>query len=554
VSNSHLAHQAFLGVKRFFLSLKSGFSQLKASRLGRLVFLLNLLALFVLISGASILNEFSQGLIDTKKESLTAQADLMGDVIAEVATQGYPEPSLEPIATILFTRFVQKGQRAQLYDANGQLLGDSYVVSEDIDTRPLPPALKRSQSDLSDLSDLAQNPDASKKPDTQNIKARQGLLNEVKSALTGGKVAAVRRNERGERVVSVAIPIRHVKVVLAVLVLESGGVDEIIAAQRKALIPFILVALGVYIMSAAAMVLFISRPVQRLSWAADNVRLQKTRAIALPDIEARKDELGALARSLRSMTASQMRRMDEIESFAADVAHEIKNPLTSIRSALETLSLLRDENKKARLMAVINDDVRRIDRLITDISNASRLDAELSRDLPHKVGIGSLLKDISQLYADNKANIAVAFTLVDELSLTPDDLSLTYVNGREGPLGQVFSNVIDNALSFSPPGGQIAISLERHEGDSGPELMILVDDDGPGIPEDNLETIFERFYTSRPKGVSFGRNSGLGLSISRQIIEAHQGRIFACNRKDTQQKIIGARFCIILPCVYHANL
>jgi two-component system sensor histidine kinase ChvG len=293
------------------------------------------------------------------------------------------------------------------------------------------------------------------------------------------------------------------------------------------------VALGVTFISSIMLHFLITRPIQRLSVAADTVRANQARAISLPDLEERRDEIGGLARSLESMTDTLWRRMEEIDRFAADVAHEIKNPLTSIRSALETLSIVRDDSAKERLMGVLNQDVRRLDRLITDISNASRLDAELSRDVPKAIDVGGLMEDIVSLY-EHTGTVRVIFSR---------QIAQARVSGREGPLGQVFRNVIDNARSFSPENGEVRVVLAQ--GEAG-QLLVTVEDDGPGIPEENLETIFQRFYTSRPKGTSFGNNSGLGLSISRQIVEAHHGKIWAENRTEGD-KVVGARFSIVLP-------
>ncbi|WAC47548.1 sensor N-terminal transmembrane domain-containing protein [Asticcacaulis sp. SL142] len=504
------------------------------SRLSRLVLGLNLLGLLVLVVGALALNEFRQGLVENRKESLTAQADTMAEIIAVVATVGDPQPYLEASsAHLALSRFIPKGQRARLFNAEGELLSDSYVVSESVDVRPLPPARDRGEA----------APDRSAQTDSLE-KAQAALSDEVKLALGGTQVTSVRLNESGKKVVSVSIPIRRVKMVLGVLTLEAGDVDAIVAAQRMAMLPFILVAVGVSLFSALLVNWLVSRPIQRLSAAADSVRMEQIRAISLPDLETRKDEIGTLARSLESMTDTLSKRMDAIDRFAADVSHEIKNPLTSIRSALETLNLVKDDSAKERLMNVINQDVHRLDRLITDISNASRLDAELSRDAPKPVEIGALMEDIVSLYTpDDDTSVRVVFTR----ALT--SLS-SRVIGREGPLGQVFRNLIDNARSFSPPGSTVHIHLGHSHQDPSLPLHITIDDEGPGIPEDNLETIFERFYTSRPKGTLFGRNSGLGLSISRQIIAAHHGRIWAENRKDEAGNITGARFTVALPNTY----
>jgi len=502
---------------------------LRNSRLGRLILFLNAVGLLVLTIGSLVLNEFRQGLIDTQKEALTSQAELMGEVIAYAATDGVPVPQLDVgSAVFVLSRFIPREQRARLFDAEGHLISDSYTVSEGVDVRDLPP-VPDSQAEL------AAN-------DKHFERAREALKAEVEQALTGRQIATVRYNEYGERVVSVSVPLKRVKAVLGVLTIEAGDVDKIVAAQRWAMLPFILVAVGTSLFSSLVLHWLVSRPIHRLSAAADHVRMQKARAISLPDLEARKDEIGTLARSLESMTDTLSRRMDEIDRFAADVSHEIKNPLTSIRSALETLDLVKDDKAKARLLNVINQDVHRLDRLITDISNASRLDAELSRDAPKPVEIASLLKDIISLYQHMPAESGAQVHL-DQAQVSEP----IRVNGREGPLGQVFRNLIDNARSFSPEGGSVRLSLSRSELDGKPALHVAVEDDGPGIPPDNLETVFQRFYTSRPRGTSFGRNSGLGLSISRQIVEAHNGRIWAENRVDANGQICGARFVLCLP-------
>ncbi|ESQ74307.1 stimulus-sensing domain-containing protein [Asticcacaulis sp. AC402] len=501
------------------------------SRLGRLIFGLNIIGLLVLVIGALVLNELRQGLITAQKESLTAQALQMSEVIAQAATTGVPEPSLDAhYASQLLARFIPAEQRARLYDEQGNPIVDSTLVMDMVEVTELPPARKPGEAPPKDKSAAQADMRAA---------AEKELRQEVMMALAGAEVATVRRNDRGVKVVSVSVPLRRVKQVLGVLTIERDDFESIVQAQRLAMVPFILVALGVTLFSSLLLNFLVSRPIQRLSAAADSVRAGHTRAISLPDLEARKDEIGTLARSLESMTDTLWRRMEEIDRFAADVSHEIKNPLTSIRSALETLDLVKDDKAKERLLAVVNQDVRRLDRLITDISNASRLDAELSRDTPRRLEVGVLLEDIVSLYRQGQKPGEAQVMFVRERAQA-------MVNGREGPLGQVFRNVIDNARSFSPQNGEVRVTLTTNSDQALP-VLIRFEDDGPGIPDDNLETIFQRFYTSRPKGTSFGRNSGLGLSISRQIVEAHYGRIWAENRTDGDGKVVGARFHIALP-------
>lgn len=504
------------------------------SRLGRLIVGLNLLGLAILVGGALVLNELRRGLVEARIDSLTTQGELIANVIDRAATVGEPEPALDPFGAsdVLQQLFIPRGQRARLFAADGRLIADSYVVADRVEWKTLPPARKPGESPP---GFMVQDDEEAARGAVQN--ADSGLKAEVGAALHGAHVAGMRRAENGERVVSVSIPIQHVQAVLGVLTLEAGDIDEIIAKERAALTPFILVAVATTLLSSILLARLVAQPVMRLAEAADSVRLSRARAIALPDLSRRQDELGDLARALEEMTVTLADRMVAIERFAADVAHEIRNPLTSIRSAVETLDLVDDPAPRARLMGVLKQDVRRLDRLVTDISNASRLDAELSREDPRPIDLGRLLQDIVATY-----DLAEGSTLA-AVRLTVDALDPIRVRGREGPISQVFRNLIDNARSFSPTGGEVRVTLSRERG----RALAVVEDDGPGVPPENLETIFERFYTSRPKGAAFGGNSGLGLSIARQIVEAHNGEIHAENRTDASGAVIGARFVVRLP-------
>ena len=505
---------------------------LPGSRLGRLIIVLNMLGLAILIVGALVLNELRRGLVIARIDSLSTQGELIATIIDQAATVGEPTPSMDPgyASQILQLLSNPRTQRARLFDKQGHLIADSYWVADRVEWKVLPPAKPRDEAGVN-LQFKAPKPLPTPAVDA-------ALTYEVGQALTGRHMAGMRVAEDGERVVSVSIPIQHVRAVLGVLTLQANDVDETIARQRAALLPFILLSIAVTFVSSLLLNTLIALPVRRLADAADRVRLSKARSISLPDIAKRDDELGDLTRALEAMTDAQSERMGAIERFAADVAHEIKNPLTSLRSAVETLDLVTDPAARDRLLGILKNDVQRLDRLVTDISNASRLDAELSREDPRAFDLGKLLGDIVQVYEVSLRLGEVSVTFVP-----PDALEPVMVSGREGPLGQVVRNLIDNARSFSSTGGEVRVSLDR----SRSEAVVTVDDDGPGIPLDNLETVFERFYTSRPKGSAFGGNSGLGLSIARQIVEAQGGTLHAENRTAEDGTVLGARFVATLP-------
>ena len=508
------------------------------SRLGGLIITLNLLGLAILIGGALVLNEMRRGLVNARIDSLTTQGEFIANVIDRAATMGEPVPQLEVdrAAQTLQLLFIPRSQRARLFNADGQELADSYTGSDRVEKRLLPPARKRGTPAPRDQNDPS-------RPAKEEA-ARKALQQEVARALKGKPVAGMRLGASGDRVVSVSIPLRHVEAVLGVLTLESGDVDEIIAAERKALLPFIIMAIAVSLASSFLLNQLIAQPVLRLARAADRVRLSRARAIVLPDLADRDDELGDLTRSLQSMTSALTSRMDAIERFAADVAHEIRNPLTSIRSAVETLDIVSEPVPRAKLMGILKQDVGRLDRLITDISNASRLDAELSRDAPRPIDLPRLLSDLSDLYSQSAAPGEASVLMLD-----PETLESLTISGREGPLSQVFRNLIDNARSFTRQADDAERQVRIEMRKVGSEALVTIEDDGPGIPPENLETVFERFYTSRPRGALFGGNSGLGLSFARQIVEAHSGHIWAENRLDDEGQILGARISVSLPCL-----
>ena len=366
---------------------------------------------------------------------------------------------------------------------------------------------------------------------------------ELELAFQGDISAWERRNEEGEHIVSVSVPIQHVQMVLGVLTLEVRGMDTVIARERASLTPYIILAVIAILISSALITLSVAWPVRKLAYAAELVRREGPRNASIPELSRRGDDIGQLAGSFSRMTRALADRISTIEEFVADVAHEIKNPLTSICSAVDTLPLATTEEKKTRLLGIIRHDVMRIDRLITDISNASKVDAELARAPVAPVDLGPFLEHLADSY------MATADpSRPDVMYEGPEDSGRMYVAALEDPLGQVFRNLIDNAITFSPAHGSVRVALERHtDPDGSIYAAATVEDDGPGIPPDNFDKIFTRFYTERKEGAAFGDHSGLGLAIARQIVEAHGGRIWAENREEDGHRRGGARFHVHLP-------
>jgi two-component system sensor histidine kinase ChvG len=355
----------------------------------------------------------------------------------------------------------------------------------------------------------------------------------------------VRINERGDVIVSVAVPVQRFRAVRGALMLSTQGadIDDMVEAERLAILKVFLIAAAVMIVLSILLAGTIAEPVRRLADAAERVRHRIRSRVEIPDFTRRRDEIGHLSGTLRDMTDALYSRIEGIESFAADVAHELKNPLTSLRSAVETLPLAKSDESRTRLLTIIQHDVKRLDRLISDISDASRLDAELQRQDTAPVDFAKLLSTLVAVGNEVKREDCVKVTLRFEGGAGRG----FQVPGHDSRLGQIIDNLIENARSFSPPNGTVRVTCRRVK----TNIEILVDDDVPGVRPDVLDKIFERFYTDRPHQ-GFGQNSGLGLSISKQIAEAHGGTIWVENRTgspdaDGTPTVFGARFVVRLP-------
>jgi two-component system sensor histidine kinase ChvG len=517
------------------------------SALTRRIFFFNLFALLILIGGVVWVQASRAGLVDERISGIREQALIVAGALAEYAANPETHTLDVSVAEPLLQRLIAPTQlRARFYGMDGQLRIDTrnLLARNVVTTVELPPpdAMDDVLTFLNRIYDGAMGVRPLSRLEPYFEAGKNGrVYDEVNSALTGNTAGTVRVNEQDKLVVSVAVPIKRFVTLYGVLMLttESGDIDNILKSERRALLEVFFVAFTALLFSSIYLSGFIAEPVRRLAAAADRVRRGRAGREEIPPIEGHKDEIGELAGSLAAMTRALYDRIDANESFAADVAHELKNPLTSLKSAVEMMMRTKDPEAREKLVAVVRNDVLRIDRLITDISDASRLDAELSREKSDYVDIGQLLATVVDIYTGMELprGITVSFTL--DLA----DRENAVVQGLDERLGQVFRNLIDNAVSFSPQNGEVRIVGEV----DGNRFRAKVEDDGPGMPSENLEHVFDRFYTERPPEHGFGKNSGLGLAIARQIVASHAGRIWAENRTDENGKRLGARFVIELP-------
>jgi two-component system, OmpR family, sensor histidine kinase ChvG len=548
------------------------------SSLTRRIVILNVAGLLALVLGIIYLNQFREGLIDARVQSLLVQGDLIAIAIAAQATQDNDTATFDPdkllelkagetydpsgdtlfglefpviperVTPLLRGLIAPTNTRARVYDRDGVMVADSRNLygRGDMLRYDLPPP-NAEKPGLVERAIIAIRTWLGRGdlPRYRDVGAENGkAYREVAQAIDGKQASGVRINDRGEAIVLVAVPIQRFRTVRGALLLstQGGEIEKALEAEWIAIFKVFLVAAGIMSVLSVLLAGTIAGPVRRLADSADRVRRRVRGRVEIPDFTSRRDEIGHLSGNLREMTDALYSRIEAIESFAADVAHELRNPLTSLRSAVETLPLAKTEVSRGRLLAVIKDDVRRLDRLITDISDASRLDAELQRQESEPVDLHRMLTAVA--------------TVANEIKRQDDDVMVIlsfegrgfFVQGHDLRLSQVVNNLIDNARSFSANGGKVRVSCRR----AGSATTITVDDDGPGIRPDAIHRIFERFYTDRPQQ-HFGQNSGLGLSISKQIVEAHGGCLTAENRMapadpgDGVIRILGARFIIELP-------
>lgn len=543
--------------------------------------LINILGLIILSAGILYFNQFRQSLINSRVESLLVQGQIIAAAIAGSATADTSSIVIDPgklgdatgndrsidlsatdydfaitpdrAGPVLRRLLANTTIRGQIIDNDGNMVvdssfltGGSDIIQTNISPDEQPTLRNRALNVVNAISDRLFSNDYPLHED-YNLDNNQSRP-EVASALNGATLSVVRTNQKREIIVLVAVPVQRFRAVQGALLLstQGGDIDNVLRSERRIVYLTFAFTAFVGLFLSVLLARTIARPIRRLSAAADRVRrgINHSR-VEIPDFTGRSDEIGQLSGSLRHMTDALYARIAAIEAFAADVAHELKNPLTSLRSAVETFHYAKTDLQREKLVEILVHDVQRMDRLISDISDASRLDAELARAEVHPIDFSLLLQNIVN-HSNDMAKDAIAKVNVTFQPAKPGDATYM-VLGHDSRLGQVLRNLIDNARSFTASGTSIQIRLRR----VGEEIETRVEDQGPGIAPDNLERIFERFYTDRPEQ-NFGGNSGLGLAISRQVIEAHKGRIWAENRLGKAansgiRPVLGARFVLRLP-------
>lgn len=529
----------------------------------------NVMALAILVGSLLYLGRYQDHIIATELNALLMQSRIIASAVAEgaVVVGEDDRNMLSPLlARLMVRRLAETTEtRTRLFDTDGTLLADSRVLlgsKARVQIEILDPeeehkknAAERLIGAFFDIIDLIH--ERHEYPFYQESDNQNGLQYDViRRAMQGEMGMQVWRSSKGGGLtLAAAVPVQHYKHVLGEVMLSRSDVniDRAIYTVRIDILKIFGITLMITIMLSIYLARAIARPIRLLALAAEGLRYGQTQIVGLvgtanllnrefiPDMTQRQDEIGDLSGALRDLTGALAQRMGAIENFAADVAHEIKNPLTSLRSAVETAERIQDPTAQRKLMLIIRDDVDRLNRLITDIANASRLDAELSRAENEQIDVGNMLAAVVDCYQYKNTEAGGCASVV----LEPLQERII-IMGAKNRLVQVLQNLIDNALSFSPADQTVKLAAVR----SGRCVRLTVEDRGTGIPDNKLETIFDRFYTERPPTEKFGTHSGLGLSISKLIVEAHRGKIWAENIKDAAGANIGARFIVQLPAIF----
>ncbi|PZU48972.1 MAG: sensor histidine kinase [Sphingomonas sp.] len=499
------------------------------------ILIVNLVAILALAGALFYIESFRSRLLETREQELLRQ----GEIIAQFLSAQGVEKGRQDVTDISSPR----GTRIRLFDSAGALVADNWsnpAVTRFELVDPTTEGFRRESAILIDrvidfLTGQAELP-----PLPEPLMDARSVWSEADiAARTGNSVTQGRQTEDRLVVLQAAVPVRNSSMgppwPVVMLTVDTPDVVDLVRRERMTSFMVFLVVLAFSLALSLYLARTVAVPLRQLALAAHRVRLGRQRDVVVPRLPHRRDEIGGLARALADMTAALRQRIDATEAFAADVAHELKNPLASLRSAVETLGNVRDEGVRAQLFDMIEEDVRRIDRLITDISAASRLDAELSRTRLQPLDVAQLVETIVTTQTAGGPSRRGAHMTLD---LPAPGTAMVMADGDR--LAQVLNNLIDNAISFSPEGGEIIVSAWRQ----GSAVNIAVTDEGPGVPQVARQSIFERFYSERTDGQEYGRHSGLGLSIAKAIVEAMDGQIRVEDRPDGRS---GALFRVTLP-------
>ncbi len=522
---------------------------------------INIIAVIILVLGVIYLGQYQSTLIESKLERFQTEITLVTAALAEGAIETSSTNNIYLVpekAKFLSARLAATlGKRILIFDINDQMVSDSKIIIEKENIEPIFQVLKKEKEKLNSVEMLKNTAGwiISLLPKSTKLQSFSGVISnkasdyhDVVASLTQKLSISAWHDKNGEIILTAAMPIINNSKSIGIVMIIGGDEDikEALGDAWFDILKIFLLTLFVTILLSIYLSGVIARPLRKLAVAAENVRKGKAKHTDIPDMSYRNDEIGELSIVLRDMTHALWERMDTIETFAADVSHEIKNPLTSLKSAVETASIVKKKKDRDKLLDIIKHDVDRLDRLITDISSASRLDAELSRETFDFIDLKQLLAQLLDSYKtplertsnnNESSNIAIKDGATIKLEM-PNDSNIITI-GSEVRLMQVFQNIISNALSFSPKGALIKIIVESKDS----HATITIEDEGCGIPENKLESIFERFYSERPDHEEYGNHSGLGLSICKQIITAHNGIIYAENKTGNKT---GAKFVIIL--------
>lgn len=527
---------------------RRGLFSLKRSPLTRKIITFNLIALNILVAGILYLNSSRDSLAFQRAASLVGEVELIADVFEAQIGAGADENALvaQVVQRTLGALDLRNAVQVFVFDPEGGLIANATGSTANLTSE-----LGESENKTLIVDTLSRfwafttapffNP---QKVDVQPVEVQLQEL--IQQSVAGETVVGKGLNSDSGAIFTVTSPIEvnGQSVGVVALASASGEINQLVKSERERVLQMFLIATLVSIGLSLVLASTISNPLADLAMAAevgrrsDRGKVSPAR-IRIPDLTARPDEIGRLSGALRGMVAALYDRIDSNEQFAADVAHEIKNPLASLRSAVGTMRVAKRDDQREKLLQVIEHDVRRLDRLVSDISNASRLDSELVKEEEETFDLLHMVSNLNEYLGQQAKDQGIEF-----ISDLPSDPIM--VSGLEGRLAQVFVNLITNAISFCEDGDAIRVWARQREN----RVLIVVEDTGPGIPEQALGKVFKRFYSERPEG-QFGNNSGLGLSISKQIVEAHGGVIWAENIRPTEADItsepLGARFVVGLP-------